>query len=84
MIIRVGSLNPVKLGAIRTVIAVRFPEPISCPWPWTPGSQSSPIGLDETLPGARGRAREAFADCDLCVALESGLIPVPQTAAPAT
>lgn len=80
MIIRVGSLNPVKLGAIRTVMAVRFPQADFLPVAVDSGVSVQPIGLDETLRGAKNRAREAFADCDLSVALESGLIPVPQTA----
>jgi len=80
VIIRVGSLNPVKLEAIRTVMTVRFPQAVFQPVAVGSGVSVQPIGLDETLRGARNRARDAFADCDLSVALESGLIPVPQTA----
>ena len=80
MIIRVGSLNPIKLEAIRAVMAVRFPLAAFEPVAVDSEVSVQPIGLDETLRGARNRARKAYAECDLSVALESGLIPVPQTA----
>lgn len=77
VLIRVGSLNPVKLGAIREVMCVRFPraefQPVAAP----SEVSDQPIGLEETLRGAKNRARNAFADCALAVALESGLIEVP-------
>jgi len=79
VIIRVGSLNPVKLEAIRAVMTVRFPQAGFQPVGVDSGVSVQPIGLDETLRGARNRAQAAFANCDLSVALESGLIPVPQT-----
>lgn len=80
MIINVGSMNPVKLGAIRAVMEVRFPEAEFRPAAVDSGVSVQPIGLDETLRGAGNRARAAFAGCDLSVALESGLVPVPGTA----
>ena len=79
VIISVGSLNPVKLEAIRTVMAVRFPEAEFRPVAVDSGVPDQPVGLGETLRGAKNRARAAFADCDLSVALESGLVPVPET-----
>lgn len=81
MLINVGSLNPVKLGAIRDVMIVRFPDARFAPVAVDSGVSVQPIGLDETLRGARNRALAAFVhgSCDLAVALESGLIPVPQT-----
>jgi inosine/xanthosine triphosphatase len=80
VIIRVGSLNPVKLEAIRTVMAARFPQAAFQPVAVDSEVSVQPLGLDETLRGARNRARKAYVECDLSVALESGLIPVPQTA----
>lgn len=77
MIIRVGSLNPVKLGAIRAVMGERFPEAVFEPVAADSGVSDQPIGLEETLRGARNRAENAFADCFLSVALESGLVEVP-------
>lgn len=80
MIIKVGSMNPVKLGAIRAVMEVRFPQAEFVPVGVESGVSVQPIGLEETLRGAKNRARAAFAECDLSVALESGLVPVPETA----
>ncbi len=82
MIITVGSLNPVKLGAIREVMAGRFPDARFEPVAVDSGVSVQPLGLEETLRGAKNRARAAFVlagSCDLSVALESGLIPVPET-----
>lgn len=77
MIIRVGSLNPVKLGAIRAEMGERFPEAVFEPVAADSGVSDQPIGLEETLRGARNRAENAFADCFLSVALESGLVEAP-------
>ncbi len=77
MIIRVGSMNPVKLGAIREVMAPRFPEARFQPVAAPSEVSDQPLGLEETLRGAKNRARNAFADCFLSVALESGLVEVP-------
>ena len=77
MIVRVGSMNPVKLGAIREVMAGVFPEAEFVPVAVPSEVPDQPLGLEETLRGARNRARNAFADCFLSVALESGLVEVP-------
>jgi inosine/xanthosine triphosphatase len=77
LVIRVGSLNPVKLGAIREVMRVPFPLARFEPVPASSEVPDQPLGLEETLRGAKNRARNAFADCFLSVALESGLIEVP-------
>lgn len=82
MIIRVGSRNPVKLGAIRSVMEPCFPGAEFRPVGVESGVPDQPIGYEQTLGGAINRARAAFAlegACDLAVALESGLIPVPLT-----
>ena len=77
LVIRVGSLNPVKLGAIREVMREPFPLARFEPVPASSEVPDQPLGLEETLRGAKNRARNAFADCALSVALESGLIEVP-------
>ena len=79
MIIRIGSLNPVKVAAIREVMTTRFPDARFTPANVDSGVSVQPLGLAETLRGAKNRARAAFADCDLAVALESGLVPVPES-----
>jgi len=81
MLVRVGSKNPVKLAAISAVMKKQFPDAIfeSVAVASLVGDQ--PVGLEETLRGAKNRARAAFAispSCDLAVALESGLVPVPE------
>jgi len=70
-------MNPVKLGAIREVMAGVFPEAEFVPVAVPSEVPDQPLGLEETLRGARNRARNAFADCFLSVALESGLVEVP-------
>ena len=72
VIVRVGSMNPVKLGAIREVMAGVFPEAVFVPVAVPSEVPDQPLGLEETLRGARNRAKNAFADCFLSVALESG------------
>lgn len=82
MIIRVGSANPVKLAAIRAVMGERFPQAIFESVTVASGVPDQPLGLEQTLRGARNRATAAFAVTPtpgLAVALESGLVPVPQT-----
>ena len=73
-------MNPVKLGAIRAVMETRFTAARFEPVGVESGVSVQPIGLGETLRGAKNRARAAFGSCDLAVALESGLVPVPETA----
>lgn len=70
-------MNPVKLGAIREVMAGVFPEAVFVPVAAASGVSDQPLGLEETLRGAKNRARNAFADCFLSVALESGFVEVP-------
>jgi inosine/xanthosine triphosphatase len=77
VIIMVGSMNPVKLGAIREVMAARFPEAEFQPVAISSEVSDQPVGLEETLRGAKNRAKNAFTDCFLSVALESGLVEVP-------
>ena len=78
MRINVGSKNPVKLAAIRDVMEARFPGADFAPVAVDSGVPDQPVGLEQTLGGAMNRARAAFAlSCDLAVALESGLVPMP-------
>lgn len=80
MRINVGSKNPVKLAAIREVMGPRFPKASFEPVAVSSDVSDQPVGFEETLQGAMNRARAAFAlSCDLAVALESGLVPVPLT-----
>lgn len=40
------------------------------------GVSAQPMNLEETVRGARNRARNAFANCDYSVGIESGIMPV--------
>lgn len=77
--VAVGSANPVKLGAVRAVLAWATPggsvEPVTVP----SGVPDQPFGDDETIRGARNRARAAreATDADLGVGLEGGVVDGP-------
>ncbi len=77
--VAVGSANPVKLAAARVVLAWAAPgatvESIAVP----SGVPDQPFGDEETIAGARNRARAARAalDADLGVGLEGGVVDAP-------
>lgn len=79
MRVAVGSLNEVKIEAVKNCFEKFFKEiviePISVKAP------SQPIGFDETLRGAVFRASEALrlSGADYGVGLEAGLIEVPHS-----
>lgn len=79
MKIVVGSKNAAKVQAVAEilhdyphlheaeVVGVEVDSEIS----------AQPKSLEETVRGARNRARNAFAECDYSVGIESGLVEVP-------
>jgi inosine/xanthosine triphosphatase len=78
-LIAVGSTNPVKVGAVRAVMATRWPgarvEGISVP----STVRDQPFGDDETIAGAVARAtaaRDALG-ADLGVGIEGGVVEEP-------
>ena len=78
-LIAVGSTNPVKIGAARAVISLRWPDArvdgISVP----STVRDQPFGDDETIRGAVARAhaaREALG-ADLGVGIEGGVVESP-------
>lgn len=81
MRIGVGSTNPVKVQAVRELASeydlLREADIIS----FDVASQVSdqPKSIEETVRGAKNRAKAAFEGCDLGFGLESGLIEVPGT-----
>lgn len=82
MLIRVGSGNPIKFAAISAVLRDRFSEAVFESVAVNSGVADQPLGLEETMRGAKNRVRVAFAmspACDLAVALESGLVAMPET-----
>ena len=76
MIIRVGSMNKVKIEAVAEVI--RWYDFVCEAEVYGVNVSSmvadQPKSLDETIRGAKNRARSAFSGSDYSVGLESGLI----------
>lgn len=81
MIINVGSKNPVKIEAVREIIA---------DYPFMAGAvvegvevdsgvTNQPITLPATIEGAINRAKAVFKDCQYSFGIESGIFPVPHT-----
>ena len=78
-LVAVGSLNPVKIGAVRSVVGYLVPaarvEGIAVP----SGVGEQPWGDDETIRGALARARAARTamDADWGIGIEGGVISLP-------
>ncbi|MBX3132384.1 MAG: DUF84 family protein [Gemmatimonadaceae bacterium] len=77
--VAVGSANPVKLAAASAVIRGYVPEAIVEARPVPSGVPDQPFGDEQTIAGARARARGAreAADADLGVGLEGGVVDGP-------
>jgi inosine/xanthosine triphosphatase len=77
--VAVGSGNPVKLAAVGKVLGSVFPGATVAACPVPSGVPDQPFGDDETIRGARERARAARAqlDTDLGVGLEGGVVDGP-------
>jgi inosine/xanthosine triphosphatase len=81
MKINVGTANKIKIEAVKETVASydflsdAVVEGIDA------GSEVSdqPKSLEETIRGAKNRARNAFRDCDLAAGIEDGLMAVPET-----
>lgn len=79
MKVLVGSENPVKIGAVRDVFAMYFPEVEVIGIPVPSGVPAQPVG-EETFLGAENRARALVAlnkaqglAASYCVGLEGGI-----------
>lgn len=77
--VAVGSANPVKLAAARAVIAGAAKDAQVAAHPVPSGVADQPFGDEETIRGARERARAArlAADADLGIGLEGGVVDSP-------
>lgn len=77
--IAVGSTNPVKLAAVRGVIAPLAPDAHFLTAAVASGVPDQPFGDDETIRGALTRARGAreSTGADLGVGLEGGVVEMP-------
>jgi inosine/xanthosine triphosphatase len=74
--IAVGSKNPVKIGAVREVIAQVWPDARIDGVDVPSGVRDQPIGDDETIRGALSRAKAAriALGTDLGVGIEGGIV----------
>lgn len=77
--IAVGSVNPVKLGAVMDVVRRWRPSVLVEGVHVPSGVPDQPIGDDETIQGAAARARGARValDADIGVGLEGGIVDQP-------
>jgi inosine/xanthosine triphosphatase len=75
-LVAVGSLNPVKIGAVKAVLAPRTPLAAFTGVSVSSGVPDQPFGDDVTIQGARTRAAAARAaiDADLGVGIEGGCV----------
>ncbi|MBK8987509.1 MAG: inosine/xanthosine triphosphatase [Chloroflexi bacterium] len=79
MRIAVGSTNPVKVTAVQTIVSQLWPEAVVTAVSVATGVSHMPLNDDETITGARNRARAARAavNADLGFGLEGGVHPDP-------
>lgn len=81
MKIKVGSVNQVKVNAVKEVIAdydfLQNGEVVGLGIKSEVSDQ--PMTLDETITGSINRAKNAYSDCDLSFGIEDGLMKVPHT-----
>ncbi len=77
MKIAVGSTNPVKVAAVREVVAKVWPQAEVWPLAVETGVSAMPQTDEETIAGARNRAYAALQACgaDLGFGLEGGVQP---------
>jgi inosine/xanthosine triphosphatase len=70
--IAVGSTNPVKVAAVRTVVAQIWPQAELVAVAAASGVRAQPLSDDEAIAGATNRARSALAltAADLAIGLE--------------
>jgi inosine/xanthosine triphosphatase len=81
-VVRVGTLNPAKLAAVRRALGAHAADPdiLSILGVDVPsGVPDQPVGWDEIIAGARNRARAALAlgGAELGIGIEDGLVELP-------
>ncbi len=72
----VGSLNPIKINAIKDAFCAHKTDAEISGTHVSSHVSAQPISLDEIIRGARNRAQQAFNQCDLSVGVESGIFYV--------
>lgn len=81
MHIKAGTLNKVKIEALREMLA-DYPHLCHAHvegMAIDSGVNDQPKSIDETISGAMNRAKAAFVDCTYAFGIESGLMAVPNT-----
>ena len=80
-IIKVGSVNPVKVKSVEeTLEDYGFIKPFKVlSVDVSSRISEQPLSLSETITGAKNRARDAFVECEYSFGIESGLMSVPET-----
>jgi inosine/xanthosine triphosphatase len=75
----VGSTNPVKIGAVRDVVARIAPQVVVEGLAVASAVPDQPVGDDETIRGALARAHAALraSSADLAVGIEGGVVNQP-------
>jgi inosine/xanthosine triphosphatase len=76
MIVRVGSVSPMKLKAARKAFARFFGRVRVVGVDVPSGVAPQPLSFGEIVRGARQRSRGAFRDCDFSVGIEAGVFRV--------
>ena len=81
MRINVASANPAKLEAVRGLLTdyPPFADAEVIAYPVSSSVSEQPLTLEETVVGARNRAKAAFVDCTYSIGIESGMFEVPFT-----
>ena len=76
--IAVGSTNPVKIGAVKDGLKKLYPEAHYVGVKVESGVSHQPTSDEETMKGAKNRARKVLAEtqADIAVGLEGGVIEV--------
>ncbi|MCC6244553.1 MAG: inosine/xanthosine triphosphatase [Gemmatimonadaceae bacterium] len=75
----VGSMNPVKVSAVRAVIHRRWPTCLVTGLAVASGVAAQPVGDEETQAGARERARAALSassQAELAIGVEGGVVRI--------
>jgi inosine/xanthosine triphosphatase len=77
--VTVGTTNPVKIAAVRAILARVAPSALVSGLAVPSGVPDQPWGDDETIAGARNRARAVLAetDAELAIGLEGGVVAQP-------
>ena len=80
-VVNIGSKNVAKVAAVDQTLKEYelFKDVKIVGIEASSGISEQPLSMDETIEGAKNRAKNCFKDCDYSIGLESGLMKVPHT-----